>query len=291
MNAWLVAQIAPGTRAYKWAWEYKRWTWPLAGLIALLLLSILIMGIKGVVAIFGGGGAMFKIALLVGVVGIYAYQGVRKRMPPTWAMATVIGAPLFLWGFWTIRPVWYMEWRTSRYFIWMILTAVALGWLANYRVDPVARAARAGLLGLMVLAVLIGAFSKRKEVLDDVKMSLGLTDTIPPPTLPSTPVRTPWPADTTIVVLADTIWSHPILMPEEAIGGRVTWEITDPDGNESDCYEVWVTRGKFRFCPGEPFVNLAADDAPGQNLGAGFVRVRMLHPQSRLREIAIRIRV
>ena len=135
----------------KWFWKYWYWTWPLIG-VGLVILCWLVY------ALLASSVAWFVFFLLLSVTGIAIYRGVKGGTPPVWIMVVAICIPIFMWGFWVTRPEWYIEWRHSRYFLWMVLAAITLSWLANHKNNPVANTAKTGLLLLMVIAVSFGAY-------------------------------------------------------------------------------------------------------------------------------------
>lgn len=158
MPAWLQRG---GSWAHKWLWTYRRQTWPLGIAVALLiLLPALLLLWKIIALLLSGGGFLFKLYILIAVIGTAIYRSVKGRMPPAWVVVTAICIPLFMWGFWVIKPEWYAEWRSSRYFMWMVMTAIGLSWLSTYPASAVANTARSALMLLMVVAVGIGAFKK-----------------------------------------------------------------------------------------------------------------------------------
>ncbi|MEX2014141.1 MAG: hypothetical protein WD896_02180 [Parcubacteria group bacterium] len=141
----------------KWFWTYRYWTWP-----PLLVVAIIIWWLTYTVAT-SGDAIRFISFFLLSVIGITAYYWVRGELPPIWITVTALVVPLFLWGFWLIRPEWYIEWRASGYFLWMILATAVFGWLAGHKTSSIANIARIGLLLLMITAICVGAYGKWEE--------------------------------------------------------------------------------------------------------------------------------
>lgn len=152
---------------FKWFFTYWRWTWSFMFIVVLLWwwfssgdTVTITEGEKAGEQVTEPGPESFITALIAVSIGIGLYRWRKGDLPETWLMVTALCIPLFLWGFWAINPEWYVEWRESRYFWWMILTAVALGWLSTHDSSSVASTARLGLLLLMAIAIGVGAYSK-----------------------------------------------------------------------------------------------------------------------------------
>jgi len=137
----------------KWFRRYRNWTWPVVG-------ALLLVGIGLLFTISTSGSGSFIFFLFLSLAAIAVYRGLRRTMPPVWVMVVAICIPLFLWGFSVVKPEWYVEWRHSSHFYWMIVTAITLGWLANHGSNSVASTARKGLVFLMIIAVGFGAYGK-----------------------------------------------------------------------------------------------------------------------------------
>ena len=137
----------------KWLWTYKAWTWP----PIIITLSLLTW------ALFGEGATSYVFALILGAVYIQVYRTINKTVPELWVMVLILGLPVLLWGLWVIKPEWYLEWRHSRFFWWMIVSIVLLSWLASYKISPVASALRKGIAVLLIIVVGIGIWEKWAE--------------------------------------------------------------------------------------------------------------------------------
>ncbi|MFH1673714.1 MAG: hypothetical protein ABIF87_09875 [Pseudomonadota bacterium] len=100
-------------------------------------------------------------------------------------------------------------------------------------------------------------------------------DAVPPPA-PASPAI----ADTTTVIIIEDEWSSAYVVPTEAIGAKITWTLLDAKG-ETDCYQVRLSQGEFRMCPGQKFAGIDGTTS--------FIRFKMEQPQEAPREIVVRV--
>jgi hypothetical protein len=135
--------------------KYGRITYPilLGALIAFIALNVYLFSI--------GGSFLLFMAYAMASVGLY--RALRGSMPPLWTMILLVTIPVFAWGFYVIRPDWYMEWRESPYFWWMIVGVTTIAWLSAYPSHGVARSARKAIATLLIVAIGIGAYHKFEE--------------------------------------------------------------------------------------------------------------------------------
>ena len=139
-------------------------------------------------------GGWFLTIFIIAVVSILTYRWRRGKVPPIWITVTTVCTPLFLWGFWLIRPEWYLEWRHSGYFLWTILTVGALGWLADNKTEAIARTARRGLLLLVIVAVGMGAYGKWPKSDINLPATASVTPSVS---------LSPLPADVVLPIIAE----------------------------------------------------------------------------------------
>ncbi len=160
----------------KWFWEYKAWTWTAIAIVLILIFG-LVMLVSWLSGSTGAGGYGFLLVIALAVTLIYT--AVMKEKPPQWFMVWSIAIPLFLWGFQAIAPSWSAEWHSSAIFGWMIAASIALAWLTQHKALPVAGIARTGLIVLMVLAILTGAFGKARAFVATQSTVAATTRTLP----------------------------------------------------------------------------------------------------------------
>ncbi|MDP3763839.1 MAG: hypothetical protein Q8Q92_04365 [bacterium] len=144
----------------------------------------------------------------------------------------------------------------------LILTTRTWNFLTRYTEHPVARAARNGLFILMAVTIGVVIYGKWNE------HNFSSTQT-------SVVVAV---ADTVVTVNND--WSAIYAVPSEAVGAKITWTLLDPKGKE-DCYQVGLSQGEFKMCPGQEFVEVDGISS--------FMRFKMEQPQEAPRKIVIHI--
>jgi hypothetical protein len=144
-----------GTHLRKWLWDYRLWTWgPLAVVIAVIVMIVN--------SVIGSGGAWFVLALTLSLITLGAYSKLAGD-PPKWVAAIAISFPLILWGAWALNPVWYGEWKNSRFYLFMLVAAVVIGWLSTMKAEPAVKPIRTVLILLVLGAVAYGAYGKFTE--------------------------------------------------------------------------------------------------------------------------------